>query len=209
MNDKRHSTDSSLSRDAQLTKEHMEEQHRTRPAEIIRYVRHDRGDRRHLIGAMVAFKRDRTSDVWYIGWSLKHKIDWAVYCDCPNQEEVIVDAQPFDKKIALSAARERAVNWNMAPCEAREIPDSILDDFIIFIDRAMRYFQTDTMPTWIPESINNDGFKDVIDEIYEERKLKKENLVNSLRCNLEWYHKQISMIQNQIVKLSPPVANDS
>lgn len=186
--------------------------------EIIRYIRHNRGERRHLVGAMVAFKRDRTSDIWYIGWSFKHKQDWAIYewCDCrlvndcghnfcPYCEKDIIDSVPFDKSIALNTARKRAIDWNMGPCEANKkpIPDSINAEFQLFLDRAMRYFQTTKMPKWIPDSINNPNFKENVQFLYNDKTEKKENYIKQVENNLDWHTKQVEQLTARLEKLKP------
>ncbi|MBC8427379.1 MAG: hypothetical protein H8D97_00660 [Proteobacteria bacterium] len=194
--------------------------------EIIQYIRYNRGERRHLIGAMIAFKRDRTSNKFYIGWSLKHKDDWALYnntCHCIKEKEkekdnnneldydpIIIGTLPFNKDIALNTARKRGINWAMAPCEAPKIPDSIRDEFIIFLDRSMRYFkvspqQQELMPEWIPSDINNDGFKDIVDDIYQKRNQQRINTIRTLRSDLKWHTEQTEMLIKKIEKLSSTI----
>ena len=173
--------------------------------EIIRYIRHNRGDRRHLIGCMVAFKRDRTSNKFYIGWSLKHKEDWGLYAQTCSGDEVIIGALPFDKKIALETARSRAIKWTMEPCEAPPIPNSIEDEFLLFLDRAMRYFKTTSMPEWVSQEYEDVNFQEVIQILYNNKTEKKQQYIQTLHNNAEWYQKQMELCMRKIKKISKNV----
>jgi hypothetical protein len=202
--------------------------------EIIRYISTECNGRRYIIGAMVAFKRDIESNKFYIGFSLKHKDDWAIYDDVPSAAYVIEDEEtgeeiveydyniigsiPFNKSIALETARSRAINWTMEPCEAMKIigedeetgedilesklPESIRNEFILFLDRAVRYFKINEMPEWIPEDINNEHFKTIVESIYTKRDRKKINKVKSLKSERIVLITQLENVERQIMQIT-------
>lgn len=171
----------------------------TTTPEIIQYIRYQRGDRQHLIGALVAFKRERNSSKWYIGWSLKHKDDWAVYSGNSYQN---VEAKPFDKKIALNAARERAIKWAIEPCSALPIPQSILKEFILFVSRGHRYFKNDDCPSWIWNQLDPKEFKSTVKLLLNEIDQQKQNRIDYLINQIHLYSNGLNEMAKEVEKLS-------
>jgi hypothetical protein len=204
-----------------LTKYYKEKLIMSNPnKEIVRYIRYNRGDRRHPIGAMVAFKRNAEADKFYIGWSLKHEVDWAVYGDVPNNSYIevdqdtkeeteiltypIVNIKPFNKVIALETARKRGINWAMTPCDSKEIPESIINEFILFTDRAMRYFKTEEIPEWISNQLDTSDFKSWVEEVYQERERLRANEVKTMIKDIVWHQRQVSGLWTKISKVVKP-----
>jgi len=114
--------------------------------ELVQYIKYDNGERLFLQGVFVSFKHDVKSDKFYMGWSLKHKLDWAIY----NEHGRIIDSIPFNKKLAINIAKGRAIKWAIG-CrdDVPEVPIKIVEPFDQFIDRSMRYFKTPEYPEWI------------------------------------------------------------
>ena len=190
----------------------------TNNKEIIRYITTGCNGRRYMIGVMVAFKRDINSDKFYLGYSLKHKDDWAIYDDIPSAAYVVEDKEtgeetveydyniigslPFNKGIALETARKRAVTWSMEPCEVPLIPESIRNELILFLDRAVRYFKTSEMPPWVPDTINNTNFKTIVESIYTKRDKMKINKVKALKAERVVLLTQLENAERQIMQIT-------
>jgi hypothetical protein len=187
--------------------------------EIVQYLRHGRGDNQYITGVMVAFKDEVDSETFKIGYSLKAKEDWALYAyphpDATKETASIIGCEFFDKQLALQTARNRAIKWEENPDKAHfktvdgqrvskaSIPPSMAKDFILFLDRARRYYKVDKefFPEWIPNSVKL-AFDVYVQHIFDERQADKARMVESLKKQHQTYKTKMLNIEKQVQVLT-------